>query len=317
MNRKQTHSVPYFEGDASRWHHDLPLGRLALQAIPATLRHATSFARAQAFAQFVGFPRSGHSLIGSILDAHPDAVIAHELDVMGLIEKAVPLPLIHGMIAHNASDFTANGRTWNGLSYTIEGGSHGVAGRPLVVGDKKGDWAVRRCAQDFALLDQARKILRNRDRWILVVRHPADNIATMSLRKGRVYDDLRVATAPRDFGDTLRTAQADGRIVANVLDEMIDDYETLCVTTEKMQRHLPDEAWHTMIYEQFVDHPAEHISALYAFLDLSLDDALIRSGASIVREGRTPSRDRIGWSAAQEDRVAAIIERFEFLAAYR
>ena len=30
---------------------------------------------------FVGYPRSGHTLIGSLLDAHPHIVIANELDI--------------------------------------------------------------------------------------------------------------------------------------------------------------------------------------------------------------------------------------------
>ena len=46
------------------------------------------------FIFFVGYPRSGHSIIGSILDAHPNVVIAHEYN---LFEK---LPLI---IAHNST----------------------------------------------------------------------------------------------------------------------------------------------------------------------------------------------------------------------
>lgn len=35
------------------------------------------------FLFFIGYPRSGHSLIGSIIDAHPQAIVAHEYDVIG------------------------------------------------------------------------------------------------------------------------------------------------------------------------------------------------------------------------------------------
>ena len=30
---------------------------------------------------FIGYPRSGHSLVGSILDAHPEIIIPHQYDV--------------------------------------------------------------------------------------------------------------------------------------------------------------------------------------------------------------------------------------------
>jgi phage terminase large subunit-like protein len=34
------------------------------------------------FCIFIGYPRSGHSLVGSLLNAHPEVIISHELDVL-------------------------------------------------------------------------------------------------------------------------------------------------------------------------------------------------------------------------------------------
>ena len=31
---------------------------------------------------FIGYPRSSHSLVGAILDAHPEIIIPHEYDVI-------------------------------------------------------------------------------------------------------------------------------------------------------------------------------------------------------------------------------------------
>lgn len=42
-----------------------------------------SFRELRTFLFFIGYPRSGHSLIGSIIDAHPQAIVAHEYDVIG------------------------------------------------------------------------------------------------------------------------------------------------------------------------------------------------------------------------------------------
>jgi hypothetical protein len=36
---------------------------------------------------FIGYPRSGHSLIGSLLDAHPNVVIANEYDILSSWEN--------------------------------------------------------------------------------------------------------------------------------------------------------------------------------------------------------------------------------------
>ena len=42
------------------------------------------------FVLFIGYGRSGHSLVAAILDAHPKIVIAHEFDVLrGIITKTI------------------------------------------------------------------------------------------------------------------------------------------------------------------------------------------------------------------------------------
>lgn len=37
----------------------------------------------QTFLMFIGYPRSGHTLVSSLLDAHPNAIVANEFDVIG------------------------------------------------------------------------------------------------------------------------------------------------------------------------------------------------------------------------------------------
>ena len=37
----------------------------------------------QTFLMFIGYPRSGHTLVSSLLDAHPHVIIANEFDIIG------------------------------------------------------------------------------------------------------------------------------------------------------------------------------------------------------------------------------------------
>ena len=39
---------------------------------------------------FIGYPRSGHTLISSLLDAHPNAIVANEFDVIGEWQNWIP-----------------------------------------------------------------------------------------------------------------------------------------------------------------------------------------------------------------------------------
>src|SRR5512143_1721936 len=51
----------------------------------ARFRYAGEFLRVERFCLFVGYPRSGHSLVGAFLNAHRHAVVSHELNVGPLV----------------------------------------------------------------------------------------------------------------------------------------------------------------------------------------------------------------------------------------
>ena len=60
-------------------------GLKALAAAPAW-RHRANFGSLETLCLFVGHPRSRHSLVGTLIDAHPDAVIAPELNMVELVK---------------------------------------------------------------------------------------------------------------------------------------------------------------------------------------------------------------------------------------
>ena len=41
----------------------------------------------EVFVMFIGYPRSSHSLMGSLLDAHPEIIIPHEYHLIGMWER--------------------------------------------------------------------------------------------------------------------------------------------------------------------------------------------------------------------------------------
>jgi hypothetical protein len=314
---RESHSVPVFEGDRSRGHRDVPVWKLAVEGGVGALRNRQALGSAEVFVQFIGFPRSGHSLIGSILDAHPRAVISHELDAMGLFEKGLPARAIGALILRNSAAFSAHGRWWNGFSYAVPGQPNGRAEKLRVLGDKKGDWAVRWFQQAPELLETVRRRTGGTCAWVLVTRHPLDNIATMSLRKNRTYDKLRIAAEDSAaFRAQLAVAQEAGAVASAARDDMIDDYEGLCVGIERMQTAIPEAERLHVVYERFVKDPAGEIRDLCRFLDLDPDEAYVAAAASIVRDSPNQSRNAVSWTDAQRARVARLIDRFAFLAPY-
>ncbi len=311
----EDHSSPIFEGAQSRRHKRQSLSRLQAKSIWLSLRYWTSLRDLRTFVQFAGWPRSGHSLIGALIDAHPDAAIAHELDTMGLFRKGVPADRLAALCLGNAATFTAAGRHWNGFCYAVPDAPHGPSGRLRVAGDKKGDWATRWAAQDPALVSRLAIESRLDCRWILVTRHPADNIATMSLRHGRTYDMLRISETS-DTAEAIRLAQTDGRIPSQVDDAMISDYGGLAASVAAMKEQVPAQNWHEIVYEEFTERPHAELERLAGFLGLDPDPVWRDGAAALVRPGHSRSRDKLSWRNDQRARTSAIIAAHDFLSVY-
>ena len=69
---------------------------------------------------FLGYPRSSHTLIGAMLDAHPNMVVAHELNVLDMVKKKNSRDWIIASILAQ-SDWFVNkiNAQWTGYSYLI------------------------------------------------------------------------------------------------------------------------------------------------------------------------------------------------------
>ncbi len=267
--------------------------------------------------QFAGFPRSGHSLIGALLNGHPQAAVAHELDLMGLFRKGLTERELGGLILHNAVEFGRHGQWWNGFRYASEATPEEQANPLCVIGDKKGDWATRWCAEQPDLITRFAAECSPRSRWIMVSRHPFDNVATMSLRKGGEYDRLRIDHSPHEsFQAALAAAQTDGKISAVVSDEMVQDYRALSSAVAEMEARVPAGDWHEIVYEDFVKSPADHLPQLAAFLGLAPTAEWISRSSAMVRESANRSRFQLEWRDDQKAALRQTIAAHDFLRAY-
>lgn len=311
--RRDRHALPHFEGAGSHRHRHHPLWRLRLRAGIEHLRSRRALGRLDTLVQFAGWPRSGHSLIGSLLDAHPDAIIAHELDAMGLFLKGVPARHLPALMAWNARMFSQHGRWWNGFRYEVADAPDPRP--PRVIGDKKGDWAARWSAADpdaTRKLDAASPL---RCRFILVTRHPFDNVATMSLRRGGTYDRLRIEGGA-GFRDRLAEAQKAGDVATEISDAMVADYRALAGASALMKARVASGDWLDVVYEDFVARPEAELTRIAAFLDLPPDPAWLSTASALVRPSGSRSRDSLGWSAAQRAALRDTIAAHDFLKVY-
>ena len=88
---------------------------------------------------FMGAPRTGHSLIGSLLDAHPEMVIAHELGVPKYKAAHFSKRQIALLLLSNSGQHAASGRKHIHYSHAVENQWQGRYRRLRVLGDKHGE----------------------------------------------------------------------------------------------------------------------------------------------------------------------------------
>jgi len=64
----------------------------------------------RAFCLFASYGRSGHSLVGSLLDAHPDVVIAHEANALRLVAEGTKRDELFETLLENSRRSFSRGR---------------------------------------------------------------------------------------------------------------------------------------------------------------------------------------------------------------
>lgn len=252
------------------------------------LRRRRDFAGVAAYCMFVGYPRSGHSISGSLIDAHPNAVIGHELDVLQLVEL-FPRRVLYSLLLRRARWFAEElGSKWGDYTYAVPGQWQGGRYTRLqVIGDNKGGRSAVRLHERPELLDHLRTKVGVPLRIIHQVRNPYDNISTIARRNSSSIED-----AARWYFDVLATT---------------------CARTQ--ERCAPQE-WLEIRHEDIIAHPRESLLRMCTFLGLATDDAYLDAGAAIVYASSNKSRHKSEWTQRQIDEVAERMAAFDFFAGY-
>ena len=241
----------------------------------------------QAYCMFTGYPRSGHSLIGSLLTAHRHMVIAHELDALQYVTAGFSRAQLAALILRQDTGFTTSGRQWEGYSYEVPDQWQGRYEKLLVIGDKKGHDSNRRLATRPWLLDRLRRTMRVPVKIIHHVRNPYDNISTMMLK-----------------GDQPTLPLA------------IEAYFELCANIERTRNDTPDEDFMDVQHEAFLAEPKEQLGAIVEFLGLETDEDYLEACRSVVFKSPKQSRHNAPWTDELIRDVGEQMQSYSFLKGY-
>lgn len=257
-----------------------------------SIKNPNIFRDLKTYCMFIGHARSGHSIIGALIDAHPNAVLADEVDVLRCIEAGSTRDEIYHLIltksmAQARKERTKNGRDGMKYSYLVPGQWQGSFAKLQVIGDSKAGRSTQRLAQDPALSERLQNMMAGVDiKFIHIIRNPYDTISTMNLRSGRALEDG------------------------------IERYFSNCDTIMDLERRIQGHNLFSIKHEEFIAQPKVSLASICAFLGIEATEEYLTSCASILYQNPAKSRNKVQWSPELLDIVRRKIDKFDFLAGY-
>ena len=268
---------------------------------------------------FVGYPRSGHSIIGSLLDSHPNMVISNEF---GMFRKLIEEPnyqQVNRSFLYNALYRSSVCSYYFGLraeeatkkGYTLRVDDAWQArynGTIAVIGEKSGGntgMTYRKYGHD-KFLETFQRLLSTVKVPIFTihaVRNPYDNIATMALMSKQSAVSKLDLTSEDPYQNQ------------ELLDWAIDNYFSRVKTVNEILMKL-DLNIIEIHSKDLILHPKQTFAQICAILEVSCDDQFLDIVASKVFPEISKTRVLIVWSPEQKAQVAEEMKKYEFLHQY-
>lgn len=279
--------IPYILSENMHWLFDKT--QTAAQFIYSRIKSETYVLETQdvrVFCLFIGYPRSGHSLVGSLLDAHPNSIIANELDVLRFVSAGFDRDQLFFLLMRNSELYSKRGRTQTGYQYDVPNQWQGRTDQLLVLGDKKGGMTTQRLSKNPLLLDKMRTMLGVPIKFIHIVRNPFDNITTMAYRTN-----------------------------STILRETMHYFELCLKNTFILEIAEPQNVLNIR-HEDLITAPEETLAKMISFLELEADANFFQDCAGILYNSPHKSREKHQWSPKEKDLVLSLSKKFPFLADY-
>ena len=268
------------------------------------------------FVFFIGYAKSGHSVISSILDAHPKVIIAHEYFLFREW-------LAHSKLHQNKA-WLYNTLYSSSRNNSIHGGQIGVVKRGytlnipnswqgqyqdqiLILGDKSGGKTTSAYRNNKRRFQRAyMELVKTVEVPVLaihVVRNPYDTISTKLLYNKGVFGAKINVSNNRPFVDLDGLQVQIGKyfsLVENIV-EMINvlDLDVIEIFTE-----------------DFISEPSKILQYMCSRLELPCTNDYIQNYSDFVYKHPSRSRNLVKWTPYLIDLVKEKMKRFSFLQRY-
>ena len=254
-----------------------------------------------------GYSRSGSTLIGALLNAHPDAVVANEGKVLSNIR--LPAGSTKGILVRRIlrqerrvcrrSHFYR--KIINGTFCRVETGWQSRYARLRLVGNTSTRYNKRRLLVP-GVLDFLRRRLGCPLRVLLSFRNPYDMVAAWHLRASK-----RVGGAEVSNHIALRNLRFPEAGRSDVAPRFFDRLRMESREVSEVLAHLEDDEVLPICHERFVARPKDGLRDVLGFVGLGASDAYLDACAALVEAPPHRTRFKVRWTPAQIAEVDAVV----------
>lgn len=237
------------------------------------------------FSLIIGNSRSGSTILGSIVDAHPNAIVANETMASQAFWKEMSKGEILDEIIANSSANYRSGRQSEDYQYQI-GASPESKSSVCVYGDKIWNPATLLLHGDYDLISRLESQLAARVVLIASIRNPFDAIATMHRR----------SQAP--------------------IKDRIRWFFMHCEALAAIEEKTAQSDFLISYHEQLIDCPNEEISRICRALMLPVNDQHLANVKRLLYRRPSKSGAALDWKLAEVEEVLERMQRFPFLTVY-
>ena len=289
----QANAEPARHGLEAQVRTKFSVARMFVRTYFQARKNTELFKDVHTYCLFVGHARSGSSLVGGLLDAHPSVIIADEVDVFQYVTAGFDRGQIFNILLERSQRQARKGKVKAGrdakqYSYQVPGQWNGDFDKLTVIGNRKAGISSQRIGQDPKLVNRLLKVLKPgiRMKTILTVRNPYDTISTMNIRTGKALE-------PR-----------------------IKQYFANCDAIVQLQQSLPPEDFLVLRHEDLLKQPEKHLLQICGCLNITAYPEYLRACSSVLFRSPAESRTKVDWPVDLVQAVKDRIAQYEFLHGY-
>jgi len=231
------------------------------------------------FTIFVGHDRSGHSSAYAVLDAQPNIVLSHELDVPQYLKKYKfnKNKVFKLMIAKSNDNLR---RKIFYYDYSIPGQYRGHFKKLHVIGDKCAEKTTLYLHDHPKMLAALFKHFGHSLKIVNVVRNPYDNISAYVTRRGISVDSA------------------------------INRYFKVVNIVTKLKNKIPPDQFRTVYHEDFVTDKEKEITSLCSFLGEKVSPDSLKACSEMIYDSPHKRRHSFDWRQKDKRKIESGIKRY-------